>query len=189
LVEARTAPSMAALLLKGNVLTIDPSSGGSSMPGYAICREGRFVENGELRLPKGSLIHHRLHTLQKAIQALVDTHGPFDLLIHEDIALAFGAKGGASKGPKGSKGNPHGGFVTRGTTFLQWSVGVTLSAQPWPHVVRVAPQSWWAWVRKNMPPDSYVKGDATDALCMLCVVFHDILGRLPDGTTIEMLKS
>lgn len=183
--EARKAPSLASVLLNGRVLTVDPASGGSSMPGYAVTIAGQFVENGELRIPKGSLINYRLHELHKALCAVTEAHGPFDMLIIEDIPIVFGTRG---RGAKGSKGNPHGGAITPGIINLHWSCGVILAAQPWPHVVKVAPQSWHSWVRQVMNEADYVKSDSNDALVICLCVFHQLVGRLPDGASLDMLK-
>lgn len=178
--EARKSPGLASVLLNGRVLAVDPASGGSSAPGYAISHEGRFVENGVLRLPQGSLINYRLNQLLCALQATVDAYGPFDMLILEDIAIAFGGPGKKARGGAG--------IITRGIVNLHWACGTIVAAQPWPHVVKVTPQSWHAWLRQQEAHDTYKKADETDALCLLFTVFHQLVGRLPDGATMAMLS-
>jgi hypothetical protein len=174
--EARSYKGMGPRLQRSLVLTIDPASGGSSQPGYAVTSGGILLEYGIITLPKGSLIHHRLNKLRLAVDKLVAQYGAFDVLILEKIAVAFG----------GQKGR--GGIVTQGVVHLHWSCGVVLSAYPWPVVIQVTPQTWHAWVRKQMDEKLYKKTDANDALVLTCVTFHELTGQLPEGATISMLQ-
>lgn len=173
---------MPKLLLGATVLTIDPASGGSSYPGYAITRNGVLEEYGIIKLPKGSLVHHRLYKLMLAIQNMWSEKGPFDILILEKIAVSFGhQKGYAGTG---------GGLITQGIVHLHWSCGVVLASEPWPTVIQVVPQSWHAWVKKALADKgetTYVKTDANDALVMTMCTYDQILGRLPEGAELSML--
>lgn len=174
---------MDRLLRSGKVLAIDPASGGSSQPGFAISVEGRFVQSGVIKLSKGGLITHRLHTLLCALQNLWEHHGGFDLLVLEDIAPAFGG------GHRGKQKAGGGGMITRGIVHLHWSCGVTMGACPWPHVLKVMPQSWHAWVRRQGIDDTiYKKSDEADATSILVTSFHSLTGNLPVGFDFQMLK-
>ena len=140
-------------------------------------RGGQLIEGGIIKLPKGGVIHNRLYKLQLSISELVKKHGAFDILILEKIAVAFG---GGGKG-KGS------GIITQGVVHLHWSCGVVLSAQPWPIVINVTPQSWRAWMRSVIPDESYIKSDENDAMAMTMCVYDQLIGRVPYGCTKEML--
>lgn len=170
---------MAKKLLEGLVLTIDPASGGSSQPGYAITDRGVLLEYGVLKLPKGSLVHYRLYKLLLSLQHLEEKHGKFDILILEKIAVSFGHK----KGYSGTAG----GLITQGIVHLHWSCGVVLAACAWPTVIQVVPQSWHAWVRQHLGDKQYEKTDANDALVMTMCVYEQITGAFPEGAELSML--
>ena len=52
-----------AKILGGTLVAIDPSSGGSSQPGYAVFRAGELVTSGELDIPSRKSIYERLQIL------------------------------------------------------------------------------------------------------------------------------
>lgn len=173
---------MDRLLRSGKVLAIDPASGGSSQPGFAISIEGKFVQSGVIKLAKGGLITHRLHTLMCALQNLWEHHGGFDLLVLEDIAPAFGG-GHKSKQKAGG-----GGMITRGVVMLHWACGTVIAANPWPHVLKVMPQSWHSWHRRHgLTDETYAKSDANDATSILMCPFEVLTGSLPAGFDLDML--
>jgi hypothetical protein len=181
LTEAKDAKaSMGQIIRSVNVLSVDPASGGSSMPGYAVLREGSFVESGIIKLPKGGDVPHRLHCLIRGIQHLCDKHGGFGMLVIEDVPVAFGAAGTSKNGKRG-------GIVTRGSTYLQWSVGVTLASQPWPHVVKVMPQSWHNYLRRKDMHDAYVKDDHRDACVLLACAYEALTDTLPLNFDLKKL--
>jgi hypothetical protein len=183
LTDAKDAKvSIGQIIRSVNVLSIDPASGGSSMPGYAVVKEGVFIESGVIKLPKGGDVPHRLHCLIGGLQHLWDKHGGFGMLIIEDIPIAFGAAGTSKQG----KG---GGIVTRGTTMLQWAVGVTLAAQRWPHIIKVMPQSWHSYLRRKDMHDTYVKDDHRDAAVIMACAYEALTDSLPEGFDLtELVK-
>ena len=175
-------------LEEGLVISIDPASGGSSMPGYAVSRARVFLEAGILRLPKSENIAHRLHMLQQALGLVSKKFCPdtgFDMLIIENIAPTFGGKGFEK------------GRATQGVTHLHWSVGAILATQKWPTIVTVTPRTWHSWIKKTMCEgetngltfeSEYDKTDANDALTMLAVVHDRCLGKVPGRFTVELLR-
>jgi hypothetical protein len=181
LTEAKDAISMMSPVMRSvNILSIDPASGGSSFPGYAVVKENVFIESGTIKLPKGGDIAYRLHCLLGGLQHLWDKHGGFGMLLVEDIPVAFGASGTSKAGKKG-------GIVTRGTTHLQWSLGVTLASQRWGHVIKVQPQSWHGYLRRKGLHDAYVKDDCKDAMMILACAYEAITGELPVGFDLEKM--
>lgn len=89
----------AHLILGGTLLSIDPASGGTSEPGYAVFHRGVCVESGIVPLLKTGQVQHRL----KLLYCALSKHA-VDVLIIERIR---GAKAHA---------------------YLQWSVGVAVAA-------------------------------------------------------------
>lgn len=122
-------------LTQGSVVALDPASGGSSMPGYAVFRGGEFVQGGTLELPRKLSIDRRLRALHAKVTRLVDDELPAVFLI-ELI--------------RGQFAHVH----------LQWSVGVALAAGAAPTSIEVPIKVWRALAATQ--PD-YVKGDAADA--------------------------
>jgi len=51
------------------MLAVDPASGGTSMPGYSVWRDGHLDEAGTIDIPKGLPPHLRLHELQTCLLA------------------------------------------------------------------------------------------------------------------------
>jgi hypothetical protein len=71
------------LILKGNVLAIDPATGSSSKPGFAFFRNGKLVNSGVLDLDKKKDIFGRLGDLY---DILYDQYnGVIDVLAIEKI--------------------------------------------------------------------------------------------------------
>jgi len=122
------------LILSGVVVAIDPSSGGSSAPGFAIFKEGKLSACGELDIPSSRPIQERLRILYDQAGALTPT--PPDVLVIEEIKGAMAHE------------------------FLKWSVGVTLAAVRAPLYLGV-PINCWKAVAQVTP--GYVKGNDTDA--------------------------
>lgn len=56
-------------ILSGRLLAIDPSSGGSSMPGYALYEGGVLKERGTIRIAGGKTPQSRLSELYECLQA------------------------------------------------------------------------------------------------------------------------
>lgn len=175
--------ALAPVMRSGRILAVDPASGGSSQPGVCVVVDGKLIMAGTLKLPKGSVaIHYRLNRLLTGLQEMQRTYGPFDMMVVEDVAIAFGGAGKAGVGKNG-------GIVTRGTTILQWAVGVTTAAEPWPRVVKVLPTSWHSWHRrKGIDNDAYMKTDANDALCIMLCAYEALTGEMPTGVDLRMLR-
>lgn len=171
LLEAVKMPRMKALCKEGTILAIDPSSGGSSSPGFCLVKDGVLQDYGILRIPKSTLIHARLHHLAESMRRELPIA---DMLIIEDIPPFMQSKGTS--------------FRNASVNHLHYSVGVTLSCQPWPVVVHLTPQSWHAYIRSVMDEAEYVKSDETDALCIMTCFFERTIKQKPKGVTLDLFR-
>lgn len=139
------------LLLNGTVLAIDPSSGGSSQPGWALFKAGQLVGQGEIQLPSKRTINDRLQVLYDEVYKLTDTRP--DMLILECVS-------------KGTMAHP----------FLVWSIGTVIAAAR-AHAMTECPINVWKAVAKAM--HEYEKTNASDAvligqsLILLAQKFHE----------------
>lgn len=71
------------LILNGHVLCIDPSSGSqSSLPGYAIYKQGKITESGLITLKVSNRINNKLYEINRTLREEFDKP---DLLILEYI--------------------------------------------------------------------------------------------------------
>jgi hypothetical protein len=138
---ATSARNNAEMILSGSVLAIDPASGASSSPGYAISKEGVMIKSGVLDLgdPHKS-IQHRLNRLGRELYTILDGKLP-DVLAVERI--------------RGSRSHEH----------LKWSVGVVVGTVPASLFLEVPVSTW-----RRYCPDNYVKSDQTDAEIILDTV-------------------
>ncbi len=133
-------------LLHGRVISIDPSSGShSSLPAYAVFREGKLVSADAIQVPKqwlGSVNHtpHRLRVIGEHLRNL----GEFDLLVVE----CFHWRPNARTDPKSMQ-------------QLNQSVGCITSNTQWHFVLQILGFEW----AKHRPAD-YVKSDIADAIHM-----------------------
>lgn len=123
-------------ILNGTVVAVDPSSGGSSLPGFSIYRAGELITSGEIKLSEKKLpIYERLQILHDRVTKLTS-----------EVPDVFGLE------------------MIRGQGFssqqLIWSVGVTIAAARTPNCIEVPMHAWKA-VAKVTP--GYFKGDAQDA--------------------------
>jgi hypothetical protein len=107
------------LVLTGRMLAIDPASGGSSMPGWAIYEAGQFIAGGVIELRSRDPINKRLQLLMKRLQL---DFSDLDVLALEKI------RGRSSH------------------DYLKWSVGVTVASCPATVFVEV-PTSMWRAIR------------------------------------------
>lgn len=123
-------------ILKDTVLAIDPSSGGSSQPGYAIFTAGKLVKSGELKLPGRKPVHIRLAMMHDMIRELLPE--PPAMLICEDVS-------------NGSMAH----------VYLKWAVGATIAAANSPEFL-ICPINVWRALAKAMP--AYQKTNTTDAV-------------------------
>lgn len=128
---------------EGTVLAIDPSSGGSSLPGYALFHAGILVVSGVIEFPKPKRdIYQRLQYLYDKVNALSPV--PPDVLVIEQIHPKMAGK------------------------ELSWAVGTSIAAARSPITIEV-PLNIWKAVAKATP--TYVKDDESDARMIgTCVV-------------------
>lgn len=132
---AQVKAAMKPILTK-TVLAIDPSSGGSSQPGYAVFTKGELVACGELKIPSRKSIQERLGIVYDQVGSILSE--PPDVLALEDV----------------SKG-------TMGHEYLKWSAGVTIAAARAPTML-VVPINIWRAVAKATPV--YEKTNTNDAV-------------------------
>jgi len=123
-------------ILNKTILAIDPSSGGSSQPGYAIFKAGKLVDSGELKLPGNRHIQVRLAVMHDLLRGLLPN--PPDILVLEDVSL---------------------GKMSH--VYLKWAVGATIAAVASPEMI-ITPINVWKALAKVMP--AYTKTNATDAV-------------------------
>lgn len=121
-------------LTHGRVLAVDPASGSSSMPGWAMFEAGEMVASGTVKLKKSAPIQQRLNDLFFALSQGVG-HPPPDIVVLEEI--------------RGRMAH----------AFLLWACGVTASAFPESDLIEL-PISFW----KAVVPEDYDKDDETDAV-------------------------
>lgn len=75
--------------LKGSMLCIDPSSGGSSkkgeksVAGFALFDEGILVDSGTIEFPEEKVVYKRLHNVRDITRESFSDR--YDLLVLEDI--------------------------------------------------------------------------------------------------------
>lgn len=140
--KAYEAISSARLALtEGIVVAIDPSIGSSSsLPGWAVYKQGMLVTSGLIEINRNGSVPARLQELAYFIRKLYEIWDP-DCLVYEDIpAQRYG----------GGNANAH--------SSLLKSVGVVLSVSGPDYYVGLLPISW-----KRLVREEYVKGDEEDA--------------------------
>lgn len=147
-------------LLKGVLIALDPATGESSNPGYAVFWGGEFQEKGIINLDKKQPIARRMARLLYVLQ----TRFPVpDCVLIEKIPNSLYIPGKGATQPKGWQ-------------YLHWCCGVMASAYDTADVLEVPPQSWKRNIKTRFP--SYVKTDANDALAIgasiLCRYCSDI---------------
>jgi hypothetical protein len=127
-------------ILAGTVIALDPSSGGTSNPGFSIWVAGELLTSGEITFGKKRLpVYERLQILYDRVSKL--TPNPPDVFALEMI-------------------RGQGGFSSH---FLHWAIGASVAAARTPNVIEV-PMHVWKAVAKATP--GYIKGDAADAECI-----------------------
>lgn len=129
-------------ILEGVIVAIDPSIGSSSsMPGYAIYREGEYITSGIFNINhRGVSIADRLRDLHGRVRRLYNEYDP-DVLVYEDIPVSR-----------------HGGSAGSQASLLK-ALGAILSVPGPAGHVGIYPVSW-----KSEARDTYVKGDESDAV-------------------------
>lgn len=106
---------LAGTLLTGTVLAIDPASGASSPPGWALFRQGHLVEYGVVTVNPRNNVQQRLSQLHNE---LMQAHPDIDILIMEEI--------------RGSMAH----------VYLHWACGVIASSFPSADLIEL-PISFW----------------------------------------------
>jgi hypothetical protein len=121
-------------ILNGRILAIDPASGSTSHPGWALFERGELIGTGSVQLDSKLPIQGRLNALFKLVSEGIGQPPP-DVLIMEEI--------------RGSMAH----------AFLFWACGVIAAACGKSELIE-EPVSFWSAV----VPNGYVKSDETDAV-------------------------
>lgn len=130
----------ADVILTGHILCVDPSSGShSSLPGYAIYKQGELVESGVVQVDLGERIHSRLFEINRTFREEFEVP---DLLVLEWIP------------PMSFKSGLH----TKAVASLHKGIGAIMAAIPTP-LLEVHPRTW-----QKFNTASYVKTDENDAI-------------------------
>ncbi|MHA0110699.1 hypothetical protein ACXYUI_26560, partial [Klebsiella pneumoniae] len=98
-------------LVYGTVFALDPASGGTSQPGFAVFHASEFQESGTIALPQGSPIQTRLAVLHALLSKI--TPVPADVFVLERI--------------RGQMAHQH----------LHWACGTSLAASRTNKVIEV----------------------------------------------------
>jgi len=125
---------MKGKLLTGRVVAIDPASGSTSMPGWALFQEGALVAKGVVQLNPKLPVQGRLNALFFALSEGIG-HPPPDVIIIEEI--------------RGRMAH----------VFLTWACGVIVSAFSESELLEL-PIGFW----KAVIPEGYEKSDEEDAM-------------------------
>lgn len=120
-------------LLTGRVVAIDPASGSTSMPGWALFEAGELVAMGTIKVNPKLPIQGRLNMMFYALSEGVGHPIP-DVVVMEEI--------------RGSMAH----------AFLFWACGVIAAAFSESDLIEL-PISFW----KAILPEGYEKADDTDA--------------------------
>lgn len=138
------------LLLKGNVLSVDPSIGSlSSMPGYAVYQAGTLYASGTLIVdPKGTK-WERLKEVYRLLRNISKQY-TIDVCVYEQVPVSA-----------------HGGRSQVSHASLLMAVGVTMAAVDARAFIGIPPVSWKKHVSTN-----YQKGDEQDAIEMGRIVIE-----------------
>lgn len=130
-------------ILEGTVLSLDPASGGTSQPGWALSKKGEIIASGTFKTAKGA-IQERLRSLSKEVFKFTE-----DL---EVIVLAVEM------------------LPRRVHHYVMWSVGAVVSAIPYDvEVLEVPIRDWKETARED---STYTKGDEQDAVAILSTVLR-----------------
>lgn len=129
------------LLLEGTVISIDPSVGSSSsLPAYAIYKQGKYIESATIEIDIGKPLWLRLQELSIRLRSLYKFVEP-DVLVFEDIAP-----------------QRYGGGNAEAHASLLKAVGAILAIRGPRGYIRLKPIVW-----KKLIRPTYVKGDREDA--------------------------
>ncbi len=131
------------------MLAIDPSSGGSSLPGYSIWESGSLCESGLITVQHHTCAHKR----NREIAEIVQNFGPHDILIIEQIRKINAGK------------------YSILPVKLLWSCGVIGAAANAGEVIEIRPQVWRKYI-----PEGYFKSDMNDAVMLGWAAIQIALG-------------
>lgn len=133
-------------LLTGTLLAIDPSTGSrSSMPGYALFKNGQLVESGTITVDIKGNRAERLHEINRTLREELETP---DVVAVESAGYFVGKMNPAS------------------IISLQRAIGAIVAAHPVKCLIEIPSNVW----QKHAFP-GYIKNDANDAICIgLCAI-------------------
>lgn len=135
--------SLAPIVLNKTILAIDPSSGGTSKPGYAIFKAGELISAGEIsNIPSKAQIGVRLQAVYDEIYALT-AEAP-DLLAIEMIRGKIAHE------------------------YLMFSVGASIAAGRAPETIEVPTNVWKALAK--VTPDYSKDNDADARMIGQCLI-------------------
>jgi hypothetical protein len=109
------------IITQGTVLAIDPASGGSSYPGYALFVNGEMVSSGDVPVNAKLPVNLRMQCLYDSINGLARP----DLLVVEEIR----------------------GHMAH--TYLKFSVGMIMAAVRCPICIEIPISVWKAYAGRN----------------------------------------
>ena len=154
--------------IQKTLLSIDPASGSSSNPGYAVFQEGELVASGEIDIPSSWPLNQRL---QKLADKLREEFIVPDILAIEHIPPMVYGKGG---------------LRSRSITTLHKSIGAVLSAVKCRDYIEVSSASWYS-IAKSLPFE-YVKTDENDAVMLGWAVLRAADITIDEEGILEFLK-
>lgn len=127
-------------ILEGTFISIDPSVGsGSSMPAWALYKQGKLVESGKWKIELDQELADRCRDLHGLVTALIKETTPL-LVVVEKITA--------------------GGRFKRMDSLLKGVGAIMVAASPLP-VLEISPRTW-----QTMKPDDYYKSDEQDAIAI-----------------------
>lgn len=142
-------------LLTARVVVVDPSTGATSRPGWAIIEGGAIVASGTLPIESGGLVT-RLLDLWRQLRDTIGV-GPTVLVIEKLRGSMVHAS-------------------------LHWAAGVTVAALEPNHVIEIPICVWKAAASQDA---TYAKGDEADARAMARACLLLAAGAAPDGSGAE----
>jgi len=128
-------------LLTGTVLAIDPASGGSSMPGYAVYKGGQLVQSGTIAVKPHLMLNVRLRLIADVLRNELPVP---DVFVIEDIRRIRGIFSGAS------------------VDILFKGIGAIMSAVTCDKFIEIPPTVWTKTVEANYKTTR--KSDEQDAI-------------------------
>jgi hypothetical protein len=162
-------------ILIGTVLCIDPSCGSeSSMPGWALFKQGVLISAGTIELPHRKDLKVRLRMLFEELQGFYVLK-PTVILLEEVPVKALVIRGIKMK--------------DKSHNSLMQSIGVVKASFPAELPVIDFPASLWSRISRTngwaASPSQHAKSDALDAIRIGKAALH-ILGANPDLVAEEV---